>query len=158
MKIEIKSGFRSGGSVVAVTGAFPEFKVVTLDRAGPCTWQGDPDTSFEIEVDEEDARAIFETWFFEAFGQQHNRATPLNAAARAMANQPLPEGWGISIPGTDLEVTVENYSYPLEQGMEIPEGGVVTFPGYDKSQRVAVGTYLDALVAGDCPTAWPPKK
>ena len=158
MKIEIKSGFKRGGSAVAVTGTFPEFEVTTLASAGSCTWKGDTDTSCSLEVDDEDARAIFETWFLEALGQRHSRFEPLTSAARAMANQPLPKGWGISIPGTALEVTVENYSYPLDQGMEIPEGGVVTFPGYDRSQRVTIGTFLDALVAGDCPTAWPPEK
>ena len=156
MKIEIKSTSRSGGSVVVVSGTFPEFEITTLAQAEPCTRQGDPVTSIEIEIEDADPRSLFEARSF--VGGTHNWAEPLNAAARAMANQPLPKGWGISIPGTDLEVTVENYSYPLDQGMEIPEGGVVTFPGYDRSQRVTIGTFLDALVAGDCPTAWPPEK
>ena len=152
MKIEIKSGFRSGGSVVAVTGAFPEFKVVTLDRAGPCTWQGDPDTSFEIEVDEEDARAIFETWFHEADFGQCDHAKPLNAAARKLCAQPLPEGWGISVPGVDLVIQVGTFCYPLVPGEDIPVGGMVTYSGYD--QRVTIGSYVEAVACDRRPTAW----
>ena len=116
MKIEIKSGFKRGGSIVAVLGSFPEFEVTTLASAGPCTWQGDTDTSFKIEVDEEDARAIFEAWFYEAGGIWHEHAKPLNAAARELCAQPLPEGWDVSIQGIDQAVTVGDYVCDLAAG------------------------------------------
>ena len=156
MKIEIKSGFKRGGSAVAVTGTFPEFEVTTLASAGPCTWQGDTDTSCSLEIEEADPRPIFETWFFEAFGQQHNRAKPLNAAARKLCAQPLPEGWGISVPGVDLVIQVGTFCYPLVPGEDIPEGGVVTYSGYD--HRVTIGSYVEAVACGRRPTAWSPEK
>ena len=158
MKIEIKSGFKRGGSIVAVLGSFPEFEVTTLASAGPCTWQGDTDTSCSLEIEEADPRPIFETWFFEAFGQQHNRATPLNAAARKLCAQPLPEGWGISVPGVDLVIQVGTFCYPLVPGEDIPEGGVVTYSGYDQSHRVTIGSYVEAVACGRRPTAWSPEK
>ena len=116
MKIEIKSGFRSGGAVCVVSGTFPEFGVVTLDQAGPCTWKGDTDTSFKIEIEEADPRPIFEAWFYEAGGIWHEHAKPLNAAARKLCAQPLPEGWGVSIQGIDQAVTVGDYVCDLAAG------------------------------------------
>ena len=154
MKIEIKSGFRHGCAVCSVSGTFPEFEVTTLAKAGPCTWCGDPATSIKVEIGKEaDPRPIFEAWdFCGGPHTTHNRAEPLNAAARALCAQALPEGWGVFVPGSELVVTVGTFCYPLVQGMDIPEGGVVTYPGYD--QRVTVGEYVKALVAGREPIAW----
>jgi hypothetical protein len=100
MKISLKSGFQRGGSVVALSGSFPDFTVTKLAEASENTWHDDGDSSCSIDVAEDDPRPLFQTWFWGVSSLSYeSRATPLNAAARALCSQPIPKGWDIVIPG-----------------------------------------------------------
>ena len=136
MKISLKSGFQRGGSVRAVSGTFPEFTVTALASASENTWHDDGDSSCEIEVNDLDPRPMFQTSFWGVSSLSYeSRATPLNAAARALCEQPMPKGWAVTIPGTNL-------------------GGATARD--ERQTGGTIGAYVCNLVAGRGPAAHSP--
>lgn len=136
MKIELKSGFQRGGSVRAVSGTFPDFTITTLASASENTWHDDGDSSCQIEVDDLDPRPIFRTRFWGVSSLSYESAAePLNAAARALCAQPLPKGWAITIPGTNLGGATARDTFQAEG---------------------SIGAFVCDLVAGRGPTAHSP--
>ena len=103
MKIKLESGFQRGGSVRAVSGAFPDFTVTTLAEASENTWNDDGDSSCDIEVDDLDPRPLFQTSFWGVSSLSYeSSAEPLNAAARALCALPMPKGWEVTLAGTNM--------------------------------------------------------
>jgi hypothetical protein len=138
MIVSLSSGFRRGGSVRALSGTFPDFKVQTLAAASENTWHDDGDSSCQVEVDDLDPRPIFETRFWGVSGLSYeSSAEPLNAAARALCDQPLPKGWAITMDGTNL-------------------GGATTRDTFQTEGTL--GAFVCDLVAGRRPTAHSPEK
>lgn len=101
--IQLNSGFRSGGSVRAVLGNFPNFEIVSLAKANANTWHDDGDSSCEIEIDDNESRPIFESRFWAVSSMSYEGdAKPLNAAARMLCKTPLPKGWAVTLRGTQV--------------------------------------------------------
>lgn len=102
MKITLESHFRRGMSIIEIVGEFPNYTTKLIDRALECTYVGDSDDTHDIEISEDDSRALFLCRFWGVSSHSFERsAEPLTEAARKLCEKPLPRGWCFKIYGHD---------------------------------------------------------